>query len=196
MAKAKFYSTEQALNAIFGASIPLFAQLGYSGVSVRQVANAVDISIATIYHHFENKENLYLQTIKASFKNKAEEIDQAFHLGGSPQEQLHRFIFGFTKVLSEDSNFERLIHREMLEGNRGRLQTIVANVFEGQFLLVMGLAEKLFKDKEPHMTAMSIFSLIFFHIETSTIREFFPGYKSEYKDPKVIAEHIIQFING
>ena len=37
-----------------------FAEKGYSGASMRSIANAVGTTQATIYHHFPNKRALYL----------------------------------------------------------------------------------------------------------------------------------------
>lgn len=44
----------------------LFADKGFNGVSIREIAKECDVNIAAINYHFSNKENLYLQTIKAS----------------------------------------------------------------------------------------------------------------------------------
>jgi len=72
MAKAKFSTSPVAVNAIFIEAIPLFSQSGFSGVSMRDVAKAVGISIATLYHHFPDKQSLYLRCIEAAFLQKAE----------------------------------------------------------------------------------------------------------------------------
>lgn len=196
MAKSKFTTTQEALDAIFAVSIPLFAQQGFNGVSIRQVANEVGVSIATLYHHFGDKQGLYIQSIDAAFKNKAEEMDKALNMEGSTEQQLQRLIFSFTRLLCADPDFERLIHREMLEGTPERLKTLVETVFAEQFSNVLNLAAKIAPDSDPNMTAMSFFSLIFFHVETAAIREFLPSHKPEHKDPDVIAQHITQFILG
>lgn len=53
----------------------LFADKGYNGVSIREIAKACDVNIASINYHFENKENLYVQTIAASMENLWQSIE-------------------------------------------------------------------------------------------------------------------------
>lgn len=197
MAKSKFATNEQALNAIFEQSIPLFAKHGFSGVSIRQVAAAVGVSIATIYHHFSDKQALYLGCIEASFMNKALVLEDALRAKGSAEEQLKRFIYSFTELMSSDKNFRLLLQRELLEADESRLSSLATNVFLVQFENVMKLAARVSPDSDPHMTAISMISLVLYHLEAAPIRTFFPGGKPEHDEPEFIAKHVCNLlING
>jgi AcrR family transcriptional regulator len=197
MAKSKFSNTEEALGAIFSVSIPLFAKRGFSGVSIRQVANEVGISIATLYHHFPDKKALYLGSIEASFKDKAPKLEEALQPIGSKEEQLRRFIFSFTELMANDENFRLLLQRELLEADEERISILANNVFMAQWLNAFKLAERISPNSDPHMTAISLFSLIFYHLESKPMRAFFPGGKPEHDDPEFIAEHVCNLLmNG
>lgn len=197
MARSKFSSTEEALDAIFKVSIPLFAKHGFSGVSIRQVATAVEVSIATIYHHFPDKKALYLSSIEASFKNKAVALEAALQDEGSPEEQLKRFLFRFTELMANDQDFRLLLQRELLEADEERLSKLANNVFLTQFVNVLKLAERISPNRDAHMTAISLFSMIFYHLEAAPIRAFLPGGKPEHEDPDYIAEHVFDLlVNG
>src|SRR5262245_46184599 len=39
---------------------PLFARLGFAGVGLREVADRVGIGKSSLFHHFENKIELYM----------------------------------------------------------------------------------------------------------------------------------------
>jgi len=52
---------------ILSTAIVLFAKKGYSGLSMRQLAMAVDLSVAAIYHHFPDKNTLYLEAVRFAF---------------------------------------------------------------------------------------------------------------------------------
>ena len=56
----------------------LFADKGYNGVSIREIAKACDVNIASINYHFVNKENLYVQTIAASMDNLWQSIEDLY----------------------------------------------------------------------------------------------------------------------
>ena len=120
MARAKFSTSPEALNAILREAIPLFSQSGFSGVSMRHVAKAVGISVATLYHHFPNKQNLYLRCIEEAFAVKAEGLSEVLSQPGTLEEQLQLFIQRFTNLMSEDSHFRRLLQRELLDGDENR----------------------------------------------------------------------------
>jgi AcrR family transcriptional regulator len=44
----------------------LFAQNGYHGVSIRDIAGALDMSIGSVYGHFKNKEEIYKKVLERS----------------------------------------------------------------------------------------------------------------------------------
>ena len=48
-------------------AITLFAGAGYAGVSVRDVAAQVGISAAALFHHFPDKQALYLAAMEHAF---------------------------------------------------------------------------------------------------------------------------------
>jgi len=197
MAKSKFSTNQEALDAIFKESIPLFAKYGFSGVSIRQVATAIGVSIATIYHHFPDKKSLYLSSIEASFKHKAEQLEQALKAEGTVEEQLTRFIYRFTVLMAKDQDFRLLLQRELLEADADRLSVLASSVFLAQFENVMELAERISPNSDAHMTALSMFSLVFYHLEAAPIRAFLPGGRPEHDDPDFIAKHVCNVLmNG
>ena len=55
---------------ILNCSIVLFARSGFHGVSMRQVAVAVGVTVAALYYHFKDKETLYLTAVKHIFNNR------------------------------------------------------------------------------------------------------------------------------
>lgn len=197
MAKSKFSTSPEARKAILQAAIPLFAQSGFSAVSIRHVASAVGISIATLYHHFPDKQTLYLSCIEAAFASKAEGLEEVLSQQGVPEEQLQRFIYRFTCLMSDDSDFRRLLQRELLDGDEQRLRTLSKDVFQKQFQGITNLAKTLAPQCDTHMMAISMVGLVLFHLETTPIRPFLSGGKAEHNDPKMIAEHVTQLLlNG
>ena len=52
-------------------AIPLFARLGFHGVSMRDIAAEVEMQAAALYHHFADKEALYLAAMAYAFKDKS-----------------------------------------------------------------------------------------------------------------------------
>jgi AcrR family transcriptional regulator len=52
---------------IMEAATVLFADHGYEGTSVREIAKAADVNVASVNYYFNSKENLFLEIMKAGF---------------------------------------------------------------------------------------------------------------------------------
>ena len=56
---------------LLSASAALFAEKGFSAVSMRAIARELGITQAAIYHHFNNKEELYVHVIMIKWSKLA-----------------------------------------------------------------------------------------------------------------------------
>lgn len=61
---------------ILDAALELFAEQGFSGTSMRQIARAVGVRESALYHHFESKEALFNGLMEAFVPNVGEFFDQ------------------------------------------------------------------------------------------------------------------------
>lgn len=176
-------------------AIPMFAARGYSGVSMRHISQAVGISAAALYHHFPDKENLYLEAMAHAFTDKAAGITAALEGSGTSLERLERFVDSFTGLMGDDPDFRALLQRELLDGDEIRLKLVAERVFLGPFQAMTALAEELAPECDPHMLAISMAGLVLFHFETAPVRRFLPGGRPEHNDPKIIARHVTRLLS-
>ena len=86
-------------------AITLFAGAGYAGVSVRDVAAQVGISAAALYHHFPDKQALYLAAMEHAFARNESGILAALESERSPLERLSGFVTGFVALAAGDQEF-------------------------------------------------------------------------------------------
>ena len=191
--KTKEHTVETA-KFILDKAVPLFAQAGYSGVSMRDIAKEVGISGAALYHHYPDKYALYIASITHAFSDNAAVIKVSLNSGGSPEERLERFILDFTKKMSSDSDFRALLQRELLDGDKERLKLLAEQVFIAPFTALHKLAKELAPDCDAHLLAISIAGLILFHFDIEPIRCYLPGGLKKHNDPKVIAKHITKIL--
>lgn len=91
--------TGEAKERIGAVATELFAQRGYDGTSMRDVARAADVTLPTIYHHFNSKEGLYQHILQQTRLAFAEAVVSADAGLGSVRDRLvamgqakHRFI--------------------------------------------------------------------------------------------------------
>lgn len=109
----------------------LFAQKGYDGTSIRDIAGEADVNVASINYHFKNKENLYWRVFTESHHWLADEIEKLHQKTDSVEnlmKEVFQFMLGRSQILRnsfmmmlsdsfpcvvEDVKQELLCHKEM-----------------------------------------------------------------------------------
>lgn len=105
---------EQFLNA----AEMLFAERGFYGVSIANIAEELGLTKQALLHHFTNKEKLYgevLQRISDDFEGRRRAIENQ---GGDHKEQLKTFLLSFIAKTEKDDARTRLLMRELLDNKR------------------------------------------------------------------------------
>ena len=69
-------STTSTKNLIIDTAEQLFAQFGYLGVSMMDIASSLEITKAALYYHFDSKEKIYLKVLDNAFKEFSETIQK------------------------------------------------------------------------------------------------------------------------
>lgn len=188
-------TTPDTKTAVLEAAIPLFAKRGYDSVSMRDIAQAINIRAPALYNHFKDKQSLYLAAISSAFANKADALSAALAKNNPPAIRLEQFVITLTKLISSDPNFRKLMQRELLDGDEERLQFLAREVFGSSFQEIMKLLEELEPNCDAHLFAISLIGMIQQHYELEPLRRFLPSSLPEHNDAGVIAEHIIQLLS-
>ncbi|NOQ46788.1 MAG: TetR family transcriptional regulator [Desulfobulbaceae bacterium] len=186
--------TPKSKKEILAIAIPLFAVTGYSGVSMRTLAKNVGVSAAALYHHFPDKQTLYLSAMAQVFLDKAESLEKILSSRAAPEKRLTQFISRFCELVHQDNDFSMLIQREMMDGDESRLQLLSTEVYHDLFLGVTGLCLELDSQYDPYLLAISIVGLVMYHFQTAAIRPYLPHGKKQHNDPKVVASHVTQLV--
>lgn len=86
---------------LFRAAMHLFGAKGYAATSVRDIVQAAGVTAPSLYHHFGNKEGLYLAIVREGREHLEAARRKALEAGGSASERIRRLC---------RTHFER--HRE------------------------------------------------------------------------------------
>lgn len=193
MAKPAFRHTRKE---ILGLSVPLFATVGFDGVSMRDIAAAVGVTPAALYHHFSDKEQLCLEAVGYAFVEKMGPLMPLMDGGGKPWDRLEVFVAQLTRMLAKENNIRRLIQWVLLDIDEKRLQSLADFVFRGLFNALRNLAAELAPGQDAHRLAVSIIGLVFYSFETQSVRHFLPGYAPQNEVPEAIARHVVGLLRN
>ena len=174
----------------------LFAEKGFTNVSMRHLSQAVGMSVAAIYHHFPDKNSLYLETVQYAFTDKAEAFSNVWLGDHSAKTKLELFITTLIHELSLDPEFHKLILREIVDANPERMKMLANDVFKQEFCFLLAIMKEIAPEKDEHLSAISVLSLCKHHLEMKPLRQHLPGWKPEHEQPDVLANHIMNLLSN
>jgi len=93
----------------------LFARRGFAGVGLREVADQVGLGKSSLFHHFRNKVQLYLEVLLRVLGRIDERMRPALAAPGPPIERLDRGLDALIDALAEHPASARLLLRGLVE---------------------------------------------------------------------------------
>ncbi|OGA12694.1 MAG: hypothetical protein A3G25_12280 [Betaproteobacteria bacterium RIFCSPLOWO2_12_FULL_63_13] len=81
-------STGDRRDQIILAASQLFVKHGYSGTSMRDIADRVGMLPGSVYHYYPSKEDLFVAIHREGFRRLMHNIQEAIHGGSDPWERL------------------------------------------------------------------------------------------------------------
>jgi AcrR family transcriptional regulator len=180
-------TTQTKLLAI---SAELFAENGFSGVSMRAVARRASVTQAAIYHHFTNKEELYLATLEHVYEGQISEIVSVVSRETEPESQLAIAVARLLEVFDQNALFRRIYFRELLDGDQKRLKLLADGVFAEIDLFLRKLMAELAPDMDSHLLVLDLAGLILHHLEARKISAQLDSGQARHQQLPYIADHI------
>lgn len=145
---------------ILDVSIRLFAEHGYSGVSVRQIADQAGITLPAIYHHFGSKEALYRSVETALYSQHAEALLDVLHSTETPRKKLQNFVRGLIETLVVTPNYLKIMQRDLIEGLPENHDFLVRTSMQRVFDELSGLLEECAPGSGSGVQPIFLFSTI------------------------------------
>ena len=95
-----------------------FAEHGFDGTSLNDIAAGVGIRRASILHHFQSKQAIYQAVFERALSDWADDIERAVKAGETPASagwsQTDRVLTAAVRWFAENPDFVRLIRHEAL----------------------------------------------------------------------------------
>jgi len=160
----------------------LFADKGFDGVSINDIAQRAEVSKANIFHHFGSKDGLYIAVLKSACEHSARALDEVEHTlsDDGPRAQVEAFFIRHLQGLLANPQSTRLIQRELLEGGSERGRRLAEQVFSAQFsrlveLVSAGQSRGQFREEfDAALVAFMLIGASVFFVESRDVLQHLP----------------------
>ena len=158
----------------------LFAEKGFDAVSMSAIARLANTSKPNIYHHFKNKNELYLAVMKAAVQRSSLLLDALEQAPGSFSQHLSEFSAGQLSNILSHGRSTQLILRETLSGGSQRGQEVAKHVVNEVFerlvdMIHQGQQAGEFRDEiDPALAAFIVVAANMFFFQASPIMQHIP----------------------
>lgn len=182
--------------AVLERSVSLFAAAGFHGVSMRDIAANVGVTPAALYHHFPDKEQLYLATVAYAFERKMAPLRMLLDGAKAPWDRLEAFITQMVFLLAADRDYMRLMQWVMLDNDERRQHSLADGVFREMFDGLSRVAAELAPKRDPHLLVAMVMGMAVFPFEVLPVQRFMPDYRGQLETPEAIASHVVGLLRG
>jgi AcrR family transcriptional regulator len=151
---------------IMNAAIELFAEKGFEGTSIRDLATRADVNVAMVNYYFGSKDKLFeaLVEYKASYmRGKLDEIEADTQL--TELEKVDLIIENYVAKILSNPSFHRVLYQELLMGERGAMHDNIVKIFSRNTqtlrnIIEQGMKKKIFKKVDPELTMATLIGTI------------------------------------
>lgn len=160
-------------DAILDAASAEFAERGFAGARVDEIAARAGVNKAMLYYRVGDKRTLYTAVLMRNFDRVDAALAKA-EAGGSARQRLEAVIAGLTRVVEEIPEHPRIVLREIASGGAdlppevaGRFVHAIGVV---RSLLREGVAGGEFRPLDPLLAHLTLVGSVIFLSATSSIR--------------------------
>jgi len=151
---------------IMNHAINLFADKGFEGTSIRDLAKAAEVNVAMVNYYFGSKEKLVEAIIeeKSSYmKDRIEELESNTSL--NDLDRINALIEDYVNRILSGASFHKFLHKELMDTKREEIHAFLNTSFTRNInnfarIIERGIENKTFKPVDTKLTVVSIIGCI------------------------------------
>ncbi|MGP8154991.1 MAG: TetR/AcrR family transcriptional regulator [Smithella sp.] len=167
--------SDKTAERILVAARKIFAEKGYSGAHVDEIAEFAGVNKATLYYQIGDKDTLYANVIHQVLGNTAQNIALAVAKVGSPEEKLRVYINCIAANADINPELPPIMMREVASGG-ATLPRVVVEDIASVVVILVGILEEgqkkgIFIEVSPFLIQMMIVGTILFYKKALPIKD-------------------------
>ncbi len=156
---------------ILDVAAQLFADNGYDGTGIREIATLSGTPAPSIYYHFKSKQELYREASARKYEEAYEKVEFAIDNCHEPAAKLEALVSTLFDLFIDDRVLFLLMQRDIVDSAVLRARSVM----KGHYQKNLGLLERLLTETAGHAVdqraVFTIASLILGYCELSTITD-------------------------
>ena len=160
---------------ILDAASAVFAEAGFAGARVDDIAARAGVNKAMLYYHVGDKTALYSAVLLRNFDRVRAALEGALATDGSARDRLEAVITGLTRMVQRYPDHPRIVLREIASGAANLPPEVLAAMLEAvdvvRGLIAEGTASGEFRGLDPVLTHLTLVGAVVFLNATAPIRE-------------------------
>jgi TetR/AcrR family transcriptional regulator len=153
----------------------VFAEKGYSGTHVDEIAERAGVNKASLYYQIGDKDTLYANVIHQVLGNIAQGIAQAVAGADSTEEKLQAYISFIADAVDKNPEIPPIMMREMAADGAHLPRVVIEDIISVLKILVgildEGKSKGIFVETVPFLIHMMIMGTILFYKKGSPIKD-------------------------
>jgi len=183
---------------ILDAAAVVFAEHGYAGARVDDIAARAGVNKAMLYYHVGDKTALYTAVLLRNFERVRAAIDGALATEGTARQRLEAVIIALTRMVQDYPDHPRIVLREIAAGAANLTPDVLAAMLEVvgvvRALIAEGTADGEFRDLDPVLTHLTLVGAVLFLNAIAPIRERAAALGPDFRLPEPTGD-IAGFLN-
>ena len=147
-------------NELIETAAQVFRQKGYHGASMEDIAAAVKLRKASLYHHFSSKQEILLEILDRALQLLLEKISAITEQNISADKKLRLMIRQYLQILAENVDLAAvlLFEHRALERRQHARHILSRDKFESLWkdVVAEGVSKKIFKCDDPSMAVRAL----------------------------------------
>jgi AcrR family transcriptional regulator len=183
---------------ILDAASAVFAERGFEGARVDDIASRAGVNKAMLYYHVGDKTALYSAVLLRNFGRVRVALDEAMSSGGTARQRLEAVITAVTRMVQRHPDHPRMMLREIASGAASLEPEVLAAMLEVvgvvRGLIAEGTAAGEFRAIDPVLTHLTLVGAVVFLNATMPIRDRAAALGPPFSLPEPTTD-IARFIN-
>ena len=167
--------SDKTSERIMAAARTVFAQKGYNGARIDEIAARANVNKATIYYQIGDKETLYAGALHQVIGHVARDIADAVSRKVHPEEKMKAYITFIAGAVDANPDLPPMMMREIASGGATLPRLVIEDIASVMSILAgileAGKEQGIFIETSPFLIHMMIMGTILFFKKGSPIKD-------------------------